>query len=164
MAYQRLQVTRALKVHKTNTSINIPDPDFAGITGTNATSTTNKLTVAAANTFTANTVETGYIVENVTQGKYSLVSAIDTVAAPNQGTQLTLSEDIFSTAGDTFQIYSKSTRGCILYLGGEGNLKVITASGDEVTYNSTPAGVFLPIQVIRVVETGTAATSFLGHW
>jgi len=158
MAYQRLQVTRALKVHKTNTSINIPDPDFAGIIGTNATSTTNKLTVAAANTFTANTVETGYIVENVTQGKYSLVSAIDS------GTQLTLSEDIFSTAGNTFQIYSKSTRGCILYLGGEGNLRVITASGDEVTYTSTPAGVFLPIQVIRVVETGTVATSFLGHW
>ena len=46
MAYQRLQVTRALEVHKTNSGIDIPDPDFAGITGTNATSTTNKLTVA----------------------------------------------------------------------------------------------------------------------
>ena len=49
MAYQRLQVTRALKVHKTTTSIDIPDPDFAGITGTNATSATKKLTVADAN-------------------------------------------------------------------------------------------------------------------
>ena len=77
MAYQRLQVTRALKVHKTTTSIDIPDPDFAGITGTNATSATKKLTVAAADTFTAKTVQPGYIVENVTTGAYALVSAID---------------------------------------------------------------------------------------
>ena len=104
MAYQRLQVTRALKVHKTTTSIDIPDPDFAGITGTNATSATKKLTVAAADTFTASTVETGYIVENVTQGKYALVSAIDS------GTQLSLSEDIFGTAGDTFQPLAHNDR------------------------------------------------------
>lgn len=158
MAYQRLQVTRALKVHKTTTSIDIPDPDFAGITGTNATSATKKLTVAAADTFTASTVEAGYIVENVTQGKYALVSAIDS------GTQLSLSEDIFSTAGDTFQIYSQSTRGCILYVGGTGNLSVITAAGDDITYVGVPAGVFLPIQVIRVVSASTTATDFIAHW
>lgn len=158
MAYQRLQVTRALKVHKTTTSIDIPDPDFAGITGTNATSATKKLTVAAADTFTASTVETGYIVENVTQGKYALVSAIDS------GTQLSLSEDIFGTAGDTFQIYSQSTRGCILYVGGTGNLSVITAAGDDITYVGVPAGVFLPIQVIRVVSASTTATDFIAHW
>ncbi len=168
MAYQRLQVTRALKVHKTTTSIDIPDPDFAGITGTNATSTTKKLTVAAANTFTSSTVETGYIVENVTQGKYALVSAIDTVASPNQGTQLTLSEDIFSTAGDTFQIYSQSTRGCILYVGGTGILNVVTAAGDSVSYVGAPTGSFLPIQVVRVLSSlngvATSATDFIAHW
>jgi len=162
MAYQRLQVTRALKVHKTTTSIDIPDPDFAGITGTNATSATKKLTVAAANTFTASTVETGYIVENVTQGKYALVSAIDS------GTQLTLSEDIFSTAGDTFQIYSQSTRGCILYVGGTGVLNVVTASGDSVSYVGAPTGSFLPIQVVRVLSSlngvSTSATDFIAHW
>lgn len=159
MAYQRLQVTRALKVHKTTTSIDIPDPDFAGITGANATSASNKLTVSTADTFTASTVETGYIVENVTQGKYALVSAIDS------GTQLTLSESIFGTAGETFQIYSRSTRGCILYLGGAGKLEVITASGDQVVYDATPAGVFLPIQVIRIVSgSNTEASSFIAHW
>ena len=98
MAYQRLQVTRALPVHATTTGINIPDPDFAGITGTNATSATSKLTVAAADTFTANTVQTGYIVENVSTGAYARVAAIDS------GTQLSLSGNIFSTAGDTYQI------------------------------------------------------------
>ena len=122
MAYQRLQVTRALPVHATTTGINIPDPDFAGISGTNATSGTSKLTVAAADTFTANTVQTGFIVENVSTGAYARVTAIDS------GTQLSLSGNIFTTAGDTYQIYSQSTRGCILYCGGAGDIKLVTAA------------------------------------
>mgnify|MGYP003141777934 CR=1 FL=1 len=159
MAYQRLQVTRALPVHATTTGINIPDPDFAGITGTNATSGTSKLTVAAADTFTANTVQAGYIVENVTSGDYARVTAIDS------GTQLSLSNNIFTAAGDTFQIYSQSTRGCILYVGGNGDLKVITAAGDEVTYKEVQKGTFLPIQVVRILPAGaTAASDFIAHW
>jgi len=162
MAYQRLQVTRALKVHKTNSGIDIPDPDFAGITGVSAVSATNKLTVAAADTFTANTVQTGYVVENVSTGAYALVSAIDS------GTQLTLSGDIFTAAGDAYQIYSQSTRGCILYVGGTGVLNVVTAGGDAVSYVDPPAGSFLPIQVIRVLESlngvSTGATDLIAHW
>tara|TARA_R100001440_G_scaffold68665_1_gene90271 strand:- start:257 stop:739 length:483 start_codon:yes stop_codon:yes gene_type:complete len=160
MPYQRLQVSRALKVHATTTGIDIPDPDFAGITGANATSTTNKLTVSAADTFTASTVQTGFIVENVSSGNYARVTAIDS------GTQLSLSGDIFSTAGETFQIYSQSTRGCILYIGGTGDLKVITAGGDEVTYKEVQKGTFLPIQVIRIVTLSGSglASDFIAHW
>lgn len=160
MAYQRLQVTRALPVHATTTGINIPDPDFAGITGTNATSATSKLTVAAADTFTANSVQAGFIVENVSTGAYARVAAIDS------GTQLSLSGNIFSTAGDTFQIYSQSTRGCILYVGGTGDLKVVTAAGDEVTYKAVQKGTFLPIQVIRIVTLSGSglAADFIAHW
>lgn len=162
MAYQRLQVTRALKVHKTTTSIDIPDPDFAGITGAIVTSATNKLTVAAADTFTAKTVQPGYIVENVTTGAYALVSAIDS------GTQLSLSADIFTTAGNIYQIYSQSTRGCILYVGGTGVLNVVTAAGDSVSYVGAPTGSFLPIQVVRVLSSlngvSTSATDFIAHW
>ena len=160
MAYQRLQVTRALPVHATTTGINIPDPDFAGITGTNATSGTSKLTVAAADTFTSNSVQAGYIVENVSTGDYARVTAIDS------GTQLSLSGNIFTAAGDTYQIYSQSTRGCILYVGGTGDLKVVTAAGDVVTYKAVQKGTFLPIQVIRIVTlsgTGLAA-DFIAHW
>jgi len=159
MPYQRLQVSRALPVYATTTGINIPDPDFAGITGSNATSGTNKLTVAAANTFTASTVQTGFIVENVSDGTYARVTAIDS------GTQLSLSGNIFTASGDTYQIYSQSTRGCILYVGGTGNLKVITAAGDEVTYKEVQKGTFLPIQVVRILPpTGTAAADFIAHW
>ncbi len=158
MPYQRLQVSRALKVHPTTTDINIPDPDFAGISGTNATSGISKLTVAAADTFTANTVQAGYIVENVTSGDYARVTEIDS------GTQLSLSGNIFTTAGDTYQIYSQSTRGCILYVGGTGNVQVITAAGDDVTYEGPATGTFLPIQIIRVVAAGTTQTGLIAHW
>ncbi len=160
MAYQRLQVTRALPVYATTTGINIPDPDFAGIKGTNATSLANKLTVAAADTFTANTVQTGYIVENSSTGAYARVMAIDS------GTQLSLSGNIFSTAGDAYQIYSQSTRGCILYVGGTGDLKVVTAAGDEITYKAVQKGTFLPIQVIRIVTLSGSglAADFIAHW
>lgn len=160
MAYQRLQVTRALPVYSTTTGINIPDPDFAGISGTSATSGANKLTVAAANTFTADTVQTGFIVENVSTGAYARVTAIDS------GTQLSLSGNIFTASGDNYQIYSQSTRGCILYVGGTGNLRVITAAGDDVTYKEIQKGTFLPIQVVRILPpaTGTPAADFIAHW
>jgi len=160
MAYQRLQVTRALPVYSTTTGINIPDPDFAGISGTSATSGANKLTVAAANTFTADTVQTGFIVENVSTGAYARVTAIDS------GTQLSLSNNIFTAAGDTYQIYSQSTRGCILYCGGAGDIKLVTAAGDTVEYIGLQAGQFLPIQVVRIeAPTGTdIAANFIAHW
>ena len=160
MAYQRLQVTRALPVYSTTTGINIPDPDFAGISGTSATSGANKLTVAAANTFTADTVQTGFIVENASTGAYARVTAIDS------GTQLSLSSNIFTAAGDTYQIYSQSTRGCILYCGGAGDIKLVTAAGDTVEYIGLQAGQFLPIQVVRIeAPTGSdIASNFIAHW
>ena len=160
MAYQRLQVTRALPVYSTTTGINIPDPDFAGISGTSATSGANKLTVAAANTFTADTVQTGFIVENVSTGAYARVTAIDS------GTQLSLSGNIFTASGDNYQIYSQSTRGCILYCGGPGDIKLVTAGGDTVEYIGLQAGQFLPIQVVRIeAPTGLdIASNFIAHW
>jgi|TARA_Y100000015_G_C2394840_1_gene92148 hypothetical protein len=160
MAYQRLQVTRALPVYSTTTGINIPDPDFAGISGTSATSGANKLTVAAANTFTADTVQTGFIVENVSTGAYARVTAIDS------GTQLSLSGNIFTASGDNYQIYSQSTRGCILYCGGAGDIKLVTAAGDTVEYIGLQAGQFLPIQVVRIeAPTGSdIASNFIAHW
>lgn len=49
----------------------------------------------------------------------------------------------------------------VLYVGGAGNLKVTTAQGTDVTFPSVPAGFVLPVQVIRVWATGTAATSIV---
>lgn len=67
-------------------------------------------------------------------------------------------DDIPSVSGGT------SNNGCVLYIGGAGNLKVDTIGGDTVTFNSVLAGSFIPVQVTRVYATGTTATSIVALW
>ena len=49
-----------------------------------------------------------------------------------------------------------------VYVGGAGALKVTTAGGDTTTVAAVPAGTVLPLRVVRVFATGTAATSIVG--
>jgi hypothetical protein len=53
---------------------------------------------------------------------------------------------------------------CVLYIGGAGNIRVLTAGGDDVTFNGVVAGTFLPVQVVRVFSTGTTATNIVATW
>ena len=53
-----------------------------------------------------------------------------------------------------------ANQGCI-YVGGTGDVSVITAGGQTVTFSGVPAGSFLPMQVKRVRSTGTTATLIL---
>lgn len=53
--------------------------------------------------------------------------------------------------------------GCLLYIGGAGNVKVLTTGNDEVTFVAVQPG-FFPVQVIRVYATGTTATNIMGLW
>jgi hypothetical protein len=66
--------------------------------------------------------------------------------------------DIPSVSGGT------SNNGCVLYVGGAGDLKVDTVGGDAVTFVAVPAGSFIPVQVTRVYSTGTSATSIVALW
>ena len=74
------------------------------------------------------------------------------------------------TPSNTADIPSVSTQdgsgnnGCVLYVGGAGNLKVTTAGGDDVTFTGVLAGSFIPVQVVRVWSTGTSATSIVALW
>lgn len=58
---------------------------------------------------------------------------------------------------DTVNLASPS----VIYVGGAGDVKVTTAQGDEVTFVGAIAGTVLPVQVIRVWNTGTSATNLL---
>lgn len=49
----------------------------------------------------------------------------------------------------------------VIYVGGPGNVKVTTAQGDETTFVGLQAGGVIPVQVIRVWNTGTTATNLL---
>ena len=68
------------------------------------------------------------------------------------------SVDIPSLMGGEFN------NGCVLYIGGAGNVRVLTAGQDDVTFTGVNAGTFLPVQVIRVWSTGTSATTILALW
>ena len=55
-------------------------------------------------------------------------------------------------------------RGCVLYVGGAGNLRVLTVGGDDVTFTGVQAGTFLPVHVLRVFSTNTTATGIVALW
>lgn len=57
-----------------------------------------------------------------------------------------------------------STEPCVLYTGSGGIIRVLTAGGDDVTLNAVPAGVVLPIQVVRVFSATTTATGMVALW
>jgi len=54
--------------------------------------------------------------------------------------------------------------GCVLYVGTGGSLAVMTVGGDSVVLLNVQSGSFLPIQVARVLVTGTSATDILALW
>ena len=73
-------------------------------------------------------------------------------------------------ASDTVNIPSISSEngrgnnGCVLYVGTGGNLRVLTAGGDDVVFTDLPSGSFLPVNVLRVFLTNTTASDILSLW
>jgi len=143
MAYQKLQVERALKVIPSDT-INIPNVAGPTASGTTDGTTANKLVDSSAS-FTSNLV--GYIVYNTTDSTVATVTAFD-----DAGT-LSLSADIMAN-GEAYTLYADDNNGCVLQSGLAGAIRVLTIGGDEVTF-SVVAGAFVPVQVKRVLDSGT---------
>lgn len=48
-----------------------------------------------------------------------------------------------------------------LYVGGAGNIAVVTTGGSAVTITGAAAGTVIPLKIARVKSTGTTATSIL---
>lgn len=69
-----------------------------------------------------------------------------------------------SDTADIPAVTGGTNNGCVLYVGGAGNLKVLTVGGDEVTLTAVPVGTFVPVQVLRVFATGTTATNIVALW
>ena len=69
------------------------------------------------------------------------------------------------TTGNTYTIYANTDNpGCVLYVGGAGNLRVLTSSGSDITFTGVLAGSFIPVQVKRVFATSNTASSILALW
>jgi hypothetical protein len=57
-----------------------------------------------------------------------------------------------------------SNNGCVLYVGGYGDIRVLTVGGDDVTFVGVNGGTFIPVQVLRVFATGTTAIDIIALW
>ena len=158
MAYQKLQAGRALAVIPSNT-INIPNVAAVSATGVTTAGTANKLTDDDAS-FLDKRVSIGDIIYAGTVA--ATVTAIDSATV--------LSTSVGIPTGTAYTIYSQANNpqnGCVLYCGGEGTISVVTTGGDTVEFVGVPAGLFIPVQVLRVnanVVTGTIASNIVALW
>jgi hypothetical protein len=161
MSVFKSQFTRALRAHPS---------DFADIaypnvitTGANTFGGAFQLINSAA-TFITNGVRIGDIVHNDTLGIAATVTNVDSE------TTLTMNADIFITTPQTYKIYASNSfsgypnEGCFLYVGGAGNVSVVTVGDDTINFIGVPAGTTLPIQVVRLRATGTTATQVNAMW
>jgi hypothetical protein len=162
MSVFKTTFSRALRVHPSNNA-DIAFPGAVNSIGTNTTATSLKLINSAA-TFITNPVYPGDVIHNDTAGTAATVVSVDSE------TQLTLNANIFTSTAQAYIIYSMSAQagmgnsGCLLYVGGTGNVSVVTIGGDTIIFNGVPVGTTLPIQVIRVRSTGTTATLINALW
>ena len=158
MAYQKLQVGLGVNVIPSDT-INIPNVAGPTQSGTTTSAVTKSLvdsTVSGkVNAFTNNLV--GYIVYNTSD------NTIATVTSFIDDKTLGLSADIMAT-GEGYTLYADDNPGCVLYVGGAGNLRVLTSSGSDITFTGVLAGSFIPVQVKRVFATSNTAASILALW
>jgi hypothetical protein len=57
------------------------------------------------------------------------------------------------------QITGTTERGCCLYVGGAGDVKVTMESGVDVTFKGVNAGTFLPILITHVLDESRGSGS-----
>jgi|DEB19_MinimDraft_3_1074340.scaffolds.fasta_scaffold00994_11 hypothetical protein len=60
--------------------------------------------------------------------------------------------------------YPSETWPCVLYIGVTGDVRVLTAGGDDVIFYNVQGGTVLPIQVIQVFTTNTTALRIVALW
>jgi hypothetical protein len=161
MSVFKTTFSRALRTHPSDNA-NIAYPN-AIETGTSTSVVSLKLVDSTA-TFITNNVKTGDIVHNDT------LETAATVVSVDSQTQLTLNANIFTATAQVFTVYAASPQtsmgnpGCFLYVGGTGNVSVITIGNDVATFFAVPAGTTLPIQVLKLRSTGTTATNIVALW
>ena len=157
---------------------NQPNAD-AGITAitTAATGTkTNDATLVDAQDFAALNVKPGHIIRITTVASAVLTTkfftiksvggvgnkTITLISGTGNGTDNVAAADnsnlLSATKVSEYEIFdSEGTEPCVLYVGGAGNVHVLTAGGDEVTFKGVPAGTFIPVQVTKVFTPTSAS-------
>jgi hypothetical protein len=118
----------------------------------------SNLVVSQTTNFVALGVSRGDVVVGTTSGS----SATVTEAISQFGTyQLVLNGEAPFAFSEPYTIYKGNNRGALLYIGVQGDVRVLTAGNDDVTFTGLQAGAFIPVNVIQVFETGTSAENIL---
>ena len=68
--------------------------------------------------------------------------------------------DGFAITPDDLNDIAEVTRA--LYIGGAGDITVITKTGSQITFNGLNNGSILPVRVSRILATGTTASNIVG--
>lgn len=154
MQADKTQYSSAISVITSDT-VNIPDPAMYSGAGTSTSVVSNKLVDSAAN-FDISLL--GGTIYNTTDG--TCANIVSVVSA----TQLLLSVDIFLATAKVYNAYQPTKmEGFSVYVGTSSSksLKVITMSGQTVTFVNVIQGTILPVNVSRVLKTGTDATNLI---
>lgn len=157
MAYQKLQVSRAITIIPSNFA-NIPSPAIIR-QATNTSVVPSELEDVNAD-FIALNVAVGDVVYNTT------TSTAATITQVIDNTRLLLNNNIFLAAGNSYTIYTQNTNneGCVLYIGTGGDVRVGTHAGDDTVFSNLLGGTFFPVQVLKVFATGTTSTKIVALW
>lgn len=70
--------------------------------------------------------------------------------------------EAFAITPNNSNDFAQTTRS--LYVGGAGNVAIMSASGANTTFVAVPVGTVLPIRAQRVLFTGTTATNLVGMY
>ena len=169
MSYQRLQPSLAWAVIPSDDA-EIPNISQAGPTGrTNADGVSDSQLVDTTKNFVELGVRIGMVVVNTSDSRMAYVGgfASSAPATPNDSILLVDGSGAAVTGFEElkdYEIYGGDQRGAVLYVGGAGDVAVVTAAGSEVTFSAVPAGSFLPVHIKQVKTTGTNATEILALW
>ena len=157
MAYQKLQVGTGIAVVPSDT-IDIPAVSGPVVDSTmTQVPPTTSIIVDSTQDFTA--------IQGLVGSTVIVGSSIARVASVPSATQITLDAAIAGTSAVGYKIYVKdSNPGCVLYVGGAGDVRVLTSSGADLTFVGIAAGTFMPVQVKRVYATDTTATDIVALW
>lgn len=160
MKFLKTHYGRAIEVIKSDT-VNIPNPAGLGMTGTSNDPAQPDQLRDDTNPFTTNLL--GAIVVNTSNGTIANV-----IGFVNSGV-LILDANLFSS-GEGYSIYnSDNNQGCALYIPAQqpNDITVLTIGGDIIKFKGcgdANSSVILPVNVLKVFDTGTSLTSLIAIW
>tara|TARA_B100001059_G_C17629716_1_gene473800 strand:+ start:22 stop:573 length:552 start_codon:yes stop_codon:yes gene_type:complete len=183
MAYQKLQTSRTLPVVPSDT---VPIPDAS------SEKSKSSLSVSAAVAGTLSYVGLGDNFEQIGVAVNDIVYVTDAgtgaissfrVTAVNSGTDVSISPSVAGGFLSEARFFARETNGCVLYVGGTGNLLVRPAAAKDLPefgatragqaanalFKNLPDASFLPVNVVQVyagsaLTQQTTATDIIALW